>query len=732
MLRIYHGLFFFLLLVPSLIFAQQIDSIKSFRPKVGLVLSGGGAKGFAHIGVIKVLEEAGIRPDFVGGTSMGSIIGGLYALGYDSESMKRLIAKVNWDELLNDKISRRDLSIEEKSEDGRYIFSFPFRRSHFEMPAGLRSGQNISNLLSKLTSPAYRISKFDQLPIPFYCVAADIEKGESVLLNSGYLADAMRASMSIPTLFTPIEIDNKLLVDGGLFNNYPADIMKKQGADIIIGVDVQRTLFTKKELHSIKRVVEQMGNFLRNQTTLDNRKITDYLIQPEVTHFSITDFNSADSIIDIGERAARKMLPSLLKLVDTLNTMGPAPKKVSLADMNDQLIVKAIRYEGLKNVPERVVQNRLDIYVGDTISIDDLSKAIDRTYASQYFDIVTYKLEPKDDGVCLVVRLIEKNYGIVKLGIHYDSDFEASLLFNAVFRNVLFNGSKLSVDFGLGRNPRFSFEYYLNNGRWPNIGTSIKTNTLDVYNYDQDGNKTASYRYSEMLIDLFAETIISNSMVAGFGGQFEMSSLRKAISPLSLGDVEQAFFNLYAYYKIDTYDRAFFPRKGGSLWIEGKLVNGINKRVADYDAATIITLKYRNAFKISNKLTIAPSLNIGAAIADSLPFQHHYFIGGANFGESRQLFPFMGMNLMQHSDYSALVLGCDLQYEFHRNHFLILKYSIGRTARKAESLFNISSDFQGVGLTYGYNSPIGPIELSLMVSNNTKKVLSFINLGYWF
>jgi NTE family protein len=563
-------------------------------------------------------------------------------------------------------------------------------------------------------------------------MAADIEKGEPVLLNSGYLADAMRASMSIPTLFTPIEIDNKMLVDGGLFNNYPADIMKKQGADIIIGVDVQRTLFTKKELHSIKRVVEQMGNFLRNQSNLDNRKVTDYLIQPDVKQYTITDFDKADSIIESGERAARKMLPSLLKLVDSLNKIGPAPKKIPLAVMSDQLIIKAIKYEGLKNVPERVVENRLDIYVGDTVSIDDLSKAIDRTYASQYFDIVTYKLEPKDDGVCLVVRVIEKDYGLVKMGIHYDNDFEASLLFNAVFRNLLINGSKLTVDLGLGRNPRFSFQYYLNNGRWPNVGTSVKTNTLDVYNYDPDGNKTASYRYSEMLVDLFAETIISNSMTFGMGGQFEMSSLRKAVSPFQLGNIEQAFFNLYAYYKVDTYDRAFYPRKGGSLWIEGKLIYGINKAVSDYDAATLLTLRYRNAFKINNKFSIIPSVNIGTAIADSLPLQHRYLIGGANFGDSRQLFPFIGMNLMQHSDYSAVVLGCDLQYEFHKNHFLVLKYSIGKTARKAQSLLDMSSDYQGIGLTYGYNSPIGPIELTLMVSNDTNKVLSFINLGYWF
>ena len=726
--KIVLGCFLFL---PLLVWAQAKDTIPGIRPKVGLVLSGGGAKGFAHIGALKVLEEAGIQPDYIGGTSMGSIIGGLYAIGYDSKMLRNLIAKLNWDDLLTDKISRRYYSIEEKSEDGRYILSFPVRRTKIELPMGLRSGQNVTNMLSKLTSPAYQYNSFKDFPIPFFCVAADIESGQQVILDSGYLPDAMRASMSIPTLFTPSELDGKLLVDGGLLNNYPADIMKQHGADIIIGVDVQRTLYSKKELTSIRKIVDQMGNLLRNKSNIENRKLTKYLIMPDLAHYSITDFDKADSMMDIGEKATRKILPRLKLLADSLNRLGPAPKRITPAVIPDHILIKEIIYEGLAKVPWKVVQNRLGIAIGDTISLDKLTIAIDRVYASQYFDMVTYKLEPKYDGIRLVVRLVEKDYGLVRMGIHYDDDFQASLLFNADFRNLLINGTKLSVDIGLGQNPRFSLLYYLNRGSWPNVGMSLKTDALDVYSFDNLGDRTASFRYSEVLFDLYTETILGNSMSIGFGPQFESSELSPSVSAQRTVTIEESFLNLSAFLKVDTYDRAFYPSKGGSLWAEAKIVKGI-KENSVFNTSLVMAFRYRNAFKISPKISVIPSLNIGMAISDTLPYQYRSFIGGANYGQFHNLFPFVGMNFMQRSDYSALVAGCDLQFEFRHNHFLILKYNIGKTERKPEKLLLLANSIQGIGLTYGYNSPIGPIEFTVMASNYTNKTLTFINLGYWF
>ena len=719
------------LLLPLLLWAQPMVTKTNLRPKIGLVLSGGGAKGFAHIGALKVLEEAGIQPDFIGGTSMGSIIGGLYSIGYDSKMLRDMVANLNWSELLTDKISRRNFSIEEKCEDGRYILSFPVRRIRIEMPAGLRSGQNVTNMLSKLTSPAYRFKTFNDYPIPFFCMAADIELGQQVILDKGYLPDAMRASMSIPTLFTPFELQNRLLVDGGLLNNFPADIMKKRGADIIIGVDVQRTLYSKTELTSIRKIVDQMGSFLRNQATVDNRKLTSYLILPNITHFSMTDFDKADSLIDAGEREARKMLPRLKLLADSLNLLGPAPVRIPLAVIPDHLPILEIKYEGLLNVPWRVVQNRFGIYVGDTISLDKLSKAIDRVYASQYFDMITFKLEPKDDGIRLVLRMVEKDYGLLRMGIHYDNDFEALLLFNADFRNLLINGSKLSVDAGLGTNPRLSLLYYLSGGRWPNVGMSIKSNGSNFYSFDDKGDRTARFRYSELLFDVYTETILSNSTSTGFGVQFESTKINPAVTSQRSDVIEQSFLNAYVFLKVDTYDKAFYPSKGGSLWAEAKLINGTEEQHV-FKTSFVIGVRYRNAFKISSRVSVIPTLNIGMAISDTLPYQYRSFVGGSNSGPLPSSFPFVGLNFMQRSDYSAMVAGCDLQYEFRHNHFLILKYNIGKTEHKPEKLLQLTNAIQGIGLTYGYNSPLGPIELTVMTSNYSNKVLTFINLGYSF
>ena len=452
---------------------------------------------------------------------------------------------------------------------------------------------------------------------------------------------------------------------------------------------------------------------------------------PDLSHFSITDFNKADSMIEIGEKATRKLLPRLKLLADSLNKLGPARPGIPTAVIPDRITIREIRYEGLIKVPWRVAQNRLGIYVGDTISQDKLTMAIDKVYASQYFDMVTYKLEPKDDGICLVVRLVEKDYGLLRMGVHYDNDFKASLIFNADFRNLLINGTKLSVDVGLGSNPRFSLLYYLNRGRWPNVGFSLKTNALDVYSFDNQGDRTASFRYAEVLVDLYTETILGNSISLGFGPQFESSELSPDISSLRTGRIEESFLNLSAYIKVDSYDKAFYPSKGGSLWAEAKIVKGVKEKSV-FNPSLVLALRYRNAFKISQKVSIIPSLNIGMAVSDTLPYQYRSFIGGANYGQFHNLFPFVGMNFMQRSDYSALVAGCDLQYEFHHNHFLILKYNIGKTERHPEKLLLLANSIQGIGLTYGYNSPIGPVEFTVMASNYTNKTLTFINLGYWF
>ena len=212
--------------------AQQNAQV---RPKVGLVLSGGGAKGLAHVGVLKVLEEAGLNIDYIGGTSMGSIVGGLYAIGYDADSLEKLVLESDWDRLLSDDISRRNLSIEEKPDNDRFFVTFPLKERKLNLPVGMITGQNIENMFAELCTHISHIRDFDKFSIPYLCIGTDVESGKEMVFHQGYLPACMRASMAIPSVFSPKEIDGRLYVDGGVVNNFPAEHVKAMGADILIG-----------------------------------------------------------------------------------------------------------------------------------------------------------------------------------------------------------------------------------------------------------------------------------------------------------------------------------------------------------------------------------------------------------------------------------------------------------------------------------------------------------------
>ncbi len=238
-----------------LIYVLNINILSSERPKVALVLSGGGARGFAHIGVLKVLEQNGIRPDLVIGTSMGGLIGGLYSIGYSPEQLEELVLTLNWKEFLSDDFPREYTYIYEKEEQDRYLLSFLIdSKTGIKLPAGFIQGQNIMNLLCRLTGKYHSVNDFNKLPIPFKCVACNIATGEEVVLDSGFLPEVLFATMAIPTVFAPMNIDNKLLVDGGIVNNFAVDLAKKMGADFVIGVDIQSKLLAQNDIKDFANV----------------------------------------------------------------------------------------------------------------------------------------------------------------------------------------------------------------------------------------------------------------------------------------------------------------------------------------------------------------------------------------------------------------------------------------------------------------------------------------------
>ena len=304
---------FIFILFFALTFAQTKEQQKDL--KIGVVLSGGGAKGLAHIGALKVIEEAGIKIDFIGGTSMGAIVGGLYASGYSASQLDSIFRNTDFTELIQDNLPRDAKSFYEKEVSEKYALTLPFDKLKISFPQAYSGGQNIYNELVRVLYHVKDINDFSKLPIPFLCIATNVETGEEVLLDKGYLPKAIMASGTLPSLFEPAPLGDKVLIDGGVVNNYPVQEVRNMGADIIIGVDVQHGLRDREALSSATEILLQINNYRTASDMSTKSKLTDIYIKPNMADYSVVDFNDGTAIIESGEKAAKKKFPELKKII---------------------------------------------------------------------------------------------------------------------------------------------------------------------------------------------------------------------------------------------------------------------------------------------------------------------------------------------------------------------------------------------------------------------------------
>ncbi|HEX2934371.1 MAG TPA: patatin-like phospholipase family protein [Bacteroidales bacterium] len=713
------------------------------RPKIGVVLSGGGAKGLAHIGVLKVLEEAGIPIDYIAGTSMGSIIGGLYAIGYSSHQLDSITRSVNWEELLTDKVSRRNLSMMEKDENVKYLLSFPIQGKRIILPNAMVTGQNISTFFSSLCLPVYDVTDFSKFKIPYFCVAADIEKGQPIVLKSGNLAEAMRASMAIPTVFSPEVIDSIPLLDGGLLNNFPVKELKEMGADIIIGVDVGFRYHTKKELNSLVRIIEQSIFMHTRERNDECRNLCDILIDPDLTEFNSSSFNHADTLIARGEKAARGMYDKLAALSERLRQF-PEPVKVDQSGIKqiDSVYIDGFDVVGLNRVPKSFFERKLSFQVPGKVGVKQIEHFIENMYGTWFFEKISYRLENSQNGVKLTFNVEEKNTNYFRVGLHYDSDFKTSLVLNTTFRNVFTKGSKLSMDLALGDNPSFTALYFKNSG-WkpkynllfwtkliPDYGFLFQAKNIEVYEFNDD-RRTASYNFVNMTSDFFIQANISNSNIFGLGLRTDYSAISGKIFSSSGYDSETYFLDLHSFYKIDSYNQTFFPSKGIKLCSEFKYTMGLSKNVKNLPGFFQVSIKSSFIQSLTKRLSLIEGIYGGTFFGDSLPTHYRYYLGGMAENNLRENFPFVGMDFMQRSGSHALAGRLHLQWEILKDNFITLRSNIGKTSYDRKELIKASDILFGYGASFGYRSPIGPMEVTIMHSN-VNSISAFINIGFWF
>jgi NTE family protein len=766
--------------------AKKTDPFGKFkkRPKIALVLSGGGAKGLAHVGVLKIIEQTGLHIDYITGTSMGSIVGGLYAAGYNAKMLEDLVMNIDWDDYLADQVPRKSCSIEEKGEFDKYIVSFQIRKDGIQLPTGYKRGQKLTSLMSRLTLHVQNIHDFDKLPIPFRCIGTDIVTGEAYVIRKGYLPDAMRASMAIPSIFTPIEIDGRLLVDGGIVRNLPVSDARNMGADIVIAVDVGAPLYKKEELKSVINIMDQSVSFLGIQSTKKQQVQSDVLIFPDITGFSGADFNRGKELIANGEKAARLALPELKELADIQNRFagGKTAPNISyeLQKMDNRsenkcrkLEITAIDIQGLKRVSRNLVLGKLGFNPPARLTPDELMTAIERVYASGFFERVTYEINTGNDGgITLIIRVEEMSGTFLKVGLSYDSDMSASVLLNMTLRNLAGKGSKLSLDARLSQYPGVLLSYYIHTGlRRPGVGFGVKAHydNYTIYSY-KTGDLQSSYKYHNYGPDIYAQATLFQYVALGIGVQKDLTNIVAQIAPNAPKKQDVEGLNYYAYLMFDNLDGTFYPHSGLQLYGEVKYLTDdipMTKQTAKYKNFFKTTARVKGYIPMHKRLSMFLGVSGGFIVAkepyyldfdvpggwninrQKIPFIYENYIGGLNT-YTTGCFPFTGLNFMQMYGKHVLMGDIGFQIEFWKDLFLILRGSVGRVKENFRDLFreknltweqfygytvpiiqHVKNDIKyGYGLTLSYNSIIGPIEITLMRGSESNKFLILANMGF--
>lgn len=577
----------FSLMVLILSISMSNASAETQRPRVGLVLGGGGAAGIAHVGVLKVLEEQGIPIDIIAGTSMGAIVGSLYASGIKAAELEKIVSSLDWAELFDDQISRREQGFHRKDEMSSFFDSFTVgvNRTGVKLPRGAVKGHKLTFQLRRLLDHVSHINHFDELPIPFRAVATDIENGQEVVLKQGNLATAIRASMSIPALFPPVEIDGRLLVDGFVSNNIPVSVAKQMGADILIVVGLPNEFKTKKELGSAVDVAVQSMYLMMAKSSLPqlrNIKLPHVIIEPDMKGIKSLSFDRVSEAVTLGEKQARKQLPELLKL--TAKVRGQAQKQLAKATPHEAFkgVINSIKIENGSVLKDEILLHRLDLKPGDILSLSRLQEGLNAIYSLGYFEVVDYKLEPVGNNrYTLIVTAQKEPIGDKTLhgGFSLSDDFDGNASYQAGLeytqKGLNSMGGEAKANLVIGDSLAVSADYYqpLNTSSsyfW-NAGASYQQEDILAF---EEGSSTrvAEARVNESSVYFDVGREISNKAEARIGLFYRHLEAEVKTGTLSLPNDS---FNLAGFslkYREDTLNDRNFPDEG--KWVEISLDHG--------------------------------------------------------------------------------------------------------------------------------------------------------------
>ncbi|MFS4415859.1 patatin-like phospholipase family protein [Maribacter sp. 2307ULW6-5] len=725
--------------------------------KVGVVLSGGGAKGLAHIGALKVIEEAGVQVDYIGGSSMGAIVGALYAAGYSASELDSLFRALDFVNIIEDIQPRSAKTFYEKRSSERYALTLPFNKFKVSAPSAFSGGQNVYNELVRILYPVKDIRDFSKLPIPFICMATDVETGEEVLLDQGYLPEAIMASGTLPSLFEPVYMNGRVLIDGGVVNNYPVERVREMGADIIIGVDVQHGLADRDALDSATEILLQINNYRTVAQMVEKAAQTDIYIKPDIAAYSVLDFGQIDQIIQNGETAAREQLSELKRLATDKGVSKPS---ITAPKMQDSIIINRLILEG-EDTDRGFVKGKLRFGLGQPVTFTKLNQGMANLAATNNFRTNRYKLTSNGMGNDLVMRLAESpTKSLLRLGVHYDDLYKSAALINYTTKGLAAKNDLISLDLVLGDNLRYNFQYFIDKGSYWSFGINSRYNDFtEELNYDIiTGNfdvpallnvNTINLDVVDLTNQMYVQTLLQEEFAFTLGVEHKFLKY----STRTLGDLEtnpgdltidgtngRTIFERSHYYSafgqlvLDTYDDKFFPSKG--LLFEGDFhyylfSSDFNENFKDF---SVSKARLGTAFPLAKRLSLNVETEGGFKLGTSSVTSFDFVLGGFGAALINNFIPFYGYDFLSLPGNSFVKAHARLDYEFAKDNHLLFAANY---ANVEDDIFRTGEwftapNFSGYAVGYGWESFIGPVQLMYSWSPEANNNNIFISVGFWF
>ena len=712
------------------------NSFAQNSPKVGVVLSGGGAKGYAHIGALQKIEEAGIKIDYIGGTSMGAVIGGLYAAGYSPENMYEIIENLDLTNVITNEKNREDIPFFNKAYQEKYILELPFNNFKIRIPQAISSGQGALDLLTYLLRNVQDVKEFDHLPTPFFCVATNIETGEPKIFHSGYLPQVILASAAYPSMIKPVEIDGNLYVDGGVLNNFPADEMKKMGADIIIGVDVEEgELKPKEDINTAIDVIQQIIAFNIVRNSSEQKKLADLIIRPDINNYTVTSFSDAKEIYKKGIEAGDEIMPELSKIAEIQNAEN---NKRELESGKDFILVRDVKTSGLRKFNDHYVEGRFGIKPPELLNYESISAGVNRLYASGNFSNVAYRIQKdENDHNILSLNLTENpDRQFIKFGLHYDDLFKTGLLLNFTSKNFLFKNTNLSTDFIFGDYFRYNINFFIDNGYLPSFGVSSFMHNFD---YGIPVSKTdlteVNYDFKNFVNRVYLQSTLYEKYALSVGLEHQYVN----VSTKNYVDENQSFYrqredaNFYkafSYLRVDNRNNPNFAQTGMKL--DAVFAYFLDSNAENFENHTQLKARIESNFAVNNFLSFRFTANFGTFFNANISNLQKYALGGYVEQNFMNYTKFYGMPYGSVIGDNIMTVGTSIQAKILRNHYFNLFANVGNVENELKALQFLKYQYIGYGIAYGYDSPFGPINGFWTYSPQTEKGLFNISLGFWF